>query len=1294
MRLSGLLPLLVELPEFRQLVVACRAASPTPATTSNQDAGAVQRCLPPAAAQGVVREAAKPFLVAGLQQHAGRPVVLVAPDDARAHEWYQDLLLWSAAPEHILHFPAFSSLPFEQLPAVAETVAARVGALVELSGDPHPRRETPPLPSWETGSGGESPSDTEMAPGGEVLPYVVVASIQALLFAVAPPDEFGRRVVTLRKGGRQDLDDLVHRLAAMGYERAGLVETPGSFSRRGGIVDIFPPLVEAPVRLEFFGDEIESLRTFDPATQRSTGELETLQLAPATELPLWRGGEAAAALRALDWSTLRPEIREEWEWQVRDLEAGSFFVEAPFFARYLHTQPGSLLDYVPDALVVLDEPKAVLECLDDFDAQAAELRQKLTEAGAIPTGFETAYLSGTIFLRRLAEAATIHLSYRPATVPLLDEAASLPLTPGPSPTRGEGNEGGAPPLPVEHGTPPLPLWERGPGGEGFEFTSFDMAPTFGGRIKDVVETTRRRRQERQRVVLVSQQSSRLAELYADRGTTLVPQEQLDRVPERGTLTLVHGQLGEGWANAPLGVFLLTDTEVFGWAKPRRVIRRRRIAKESFLSELRPGDFVVHVEHGIAQYQGLVKRRTEAGEREYLLLQFAGSDRVYVPTDQLDRVDRYIGVGDHVPALSKLGGAEWERAKNRVKQSVAEIAKGLLELYSQRELAQGHAFSPDNEWQHELEESFPYVETPDQLVAIADVKRDMEHTKPMDRLVCGDVGFGKTEVAVRAAFKAVQDGKQVAILVPTTVLALQHFQTFRQRIQAYPITVELLSRFRTAKEQEAVLEGMRRGTVDVVIGTHRLLSKDVKFKDLGLLVIDEEQRFGVTHKERIKQLRAEVHVLTLTATPIPRTLHMSLIGLRDMSVIETPPEARLPIKTYVTGYHDDLVREAILREVDRGGQVYFVHNRVQTIESAAAKLRRLVPEVDVAVGHGQMDEEALERVMVEFSQGSHDVLVCSTIIESGLDIPNVNTIVVNEAGNFGLAQLYQLRGRVGRSGNQAFAYLLYDPHRRLTETAERRLRTIFEATDLGAGFKIAMKDLEIRGAGNLLGPEQSGFMNTVGFDLYCRLLAQAVDELRGKRTLPAYELMLDLPLGAHLPDSYIGDPDLKVRLYRRLATLETEAEVREVRQEFKDRFGPLPPPVADMFYLLELKMLAKQRYLRGIEAQGSTLLIRMSPFVVSDRLALYKAFGTSAVVRNGQIRLPKQPQPQRWKEDLLKALRCLRVVEPKGVASGAPVAAAAEPAPLLPWWEKGLGDEGLPKPGRLRANGGTTCGYEA
>ena len=785
----------------------------------------------------------------GLHRRAGRPIVLVAQDATRAQEWYGDLLTWSDAPQRVLHFPAFDALPYEQLPAVAETVAGRVGTLIQLAAEPPP--------SGASATNGATSGATNGDP-----PYLVVTSVQALLTMLPPPEEFGGRVLDLRAGGRYDMQRLVHQLAAGGYERAGLVETPGSFSQRGGIVDIYPPLAEGPVRLEFFGDEVESIREFDPATQRSTGTLDRFQLAPATELPLWHGPAAAEALRQLDWSTLRQEVREEWDWQVRDLEAGAFFAEAPFFARYLLPDQGaSLLDYLPGAIVLLDEPRAALESLEELDSQSRELEQKLTASGAVPAGFRAPAFGREALLERLSRDPAVHLSYRPAVVPQLETSFS--------------GEAAHP-----------PGWAAP--ADDFDFASFEMAPTFGGRVKDVIDTSRERSLSRQRVVLVSQQAGRLTELYGDRGVPIIPLEELQRPTDPGTIVLVHGQLGEGWSNPALGLFLLTDTEIFGWAKPRRVIRRRRIARESFLSELKPGDFVVHIEHGIAQYQGLVRRRTEGGEREYLLLQFAGSDRVYVPTDQLDRVDRYIGVGDHAPALSKLGGAEWERAKARVKQSVAETARALLDLYSAREVAEALPTSPDNEWQRELEESFPYVETPDQLQAIADVKQDLESARPMDRLVCGDVGYGKTEVAVRAAFKAVQDGRQVAILVPTTVLALQHFQTFRQRLQAFPVRVELLSRFRSPKEQEAVVEGLTSGAVDVVIGTHRLLTKDVTFKDLGLLVIDEEHRFGVLHKERLKQLRVNVHVLTLTATPIPRTLHTSLVGLRDMSVIETPP----------------------------------------------------------------------------------------------------------------------------------------------------------------------------------------------------------------------------------------------------------------------------------------------------------------------------------------------------------------------------------------------------------------------
>jgi transcription-repair coupling factor (superfamily II helicase) len=1270
MRLSGLLPLLDDSPAIRHLVDLAGLALPP--------GEAVERDGPPVLAspqvQAVVRESAKATVVAALQARVGRPLVVVAPDPVRAQAWVQDLQSWSEAPDRVLYLPAFDAGPWEQLPAIADTVGARAATMVQLA-------------AVHAGRGGVS------GPA-----HVVVTSAAGLLHMVASPTDFAPRVVQVRPGATVSMDRLVEQLTSSGYARVGLVEAPGSFSRRGGILDLFPPLAESPVRMEFFGDEVESLRTFDPVTQRSVDPLPMFQLAPATEFPLWHGAAAASSLRALDWSALRPEIREEWEWQVRDLEAGMSFGAIPFYARYLIEDGGHaaswILDYLSDPLLILDEPEVLVGVIDDLEAHGTERRERLTNAGALPPGFRGAYFDRAAILRRIASVATLHLTYRaPGGI---DRPGSTfggmadwhpERLSDPSPMGGEVVLADADAPVVTPFSPPEVIEDPDVSDaraaretraaahreDGTIITpaaidavvalgEFGMAQTFGGRVRDVVEMSRRRLQARQRVVIVTQQAARLAELYADHGLDIVPVESLERTPARPSLTLVQGQGAEGWVDEELGLVVLTDVEVFGWARPRRAVRRRRYARENLLGELAVGDMVVHVEHGIAQYQGLVRRRVDGGEREFMLLQFQGADKVYVPTDQLDRVERFIGAGDHVPALSKLGGGEWERAKGRVKQSAAEVAQQLIALYAARDEAKAHAFGPDTAWQRELEEAFPFVETPDQLIAIDDVKRDMEREKPMDRLVCGDVGFGKTEVAVRAAFKAVQEGKQVAVLVPTTVLAMQHFQTFTRRMQAFPVKVELLSRFRSAREQDAVVAGLADRSVDLVVGTHRLLSKDIKFGDLGLLIVDEEQRFGVTHKERLKQLRTDVHVLTLTATPIPRTLHQSMVGMRDMSVIETPPEARLPVKTYVTGNDDSLVREAILNEVDRGGQVFVVHNRVQTIQAVARKLSRLVPEVDLTIGHGQMEEDQLEKVMVEFSQGSHDVLVCTTIIESGLDLPNVNTIIVQDAGMFGLAQLYQLRGRVGRSGQQAYAYLLYEPNRRMTETAEKRLRSIFEATDLGSGFKIAMKDLEIRGAGNLLGPEQSGFMNSVGFDLYCRLVSEAVEELRGKRVIPATDVVIDLPLGAHLPDGYVGDPDVKVRLYRRLAALESLEDVEAAATEFGDRFGPMPTPVVDLFYLLGVKAKARARYVRGIETQqglttGSEIVLKLSPFVTCDRVALYKAFGSRAVVKMGQVRVPRSTVGEAWRRDLDTVLDCLRVIETRPAGAGAPAGGA-------------------------------------
>jgi transcription-repair coupling factor (superfamily II helicase) len=642
---------------------------------------------------------------------------------------------------------------------------------------------------------------------------------------------------------------------------------------------------------------------------------------------------------------------------------------------------------------------------------------------------------------------------------------------------------------------------------------------------------------------------------------------------------------------------------------------------AFLAELQPGDHVVHVDHGVGRFSGVVSRDYGTGQRDYVLLEYQGEDRLYVPTDQLDRVTRYIGAGEGQPALNRLGTTEWARAKARARGAAHDIAEELIKLYAVRASRQGHAFSPDNEWQVQMEAAFPYVETPDQLQAIQEVKADMETPHIMDRLVCGDVGYGKTEVALRAAFKAAMDGRQVGVLVPTTVLAEQHYLTFTRRLAPFPVKIELLSRFRSTSEQKQVVAALADGSVDIVIGTHRLLQKDVKFRQLGLVVIDEEQRFGVSHKERLKQLRQEVDVLTLSATPIPRTLHMSLAGVRDMSVIDTPPEERLPVKTFIAQEDDRLIRNAVLREFERDGQVYFVHNRVQTIGAVAERLRQLLPEARIAIGHGQMAPEQLERVMLEFSDGKANLLLCTTIIESGLDIPNANTIIIHRATHLGLAQLYQLRGRVGRSNRRAYAYLLYGNQEQLPELAERRLRAVFEASELGAGFKIAMKDLEIRGAGNLLGADQHGHVGAVGFDLYTRLLAEEIDTLRGQVAATPPQVTVDLPIGAMLPDVYIGDQSVKIDLYRRLAAIGTVDDARAISQEISDRFGPPPEPVENLLTIIELKGQAISLGVSSITVVDNELIVKLPAKRQLARSALYRAYGSALRLTPNQLRLP-------------------------------------------------------------------------
>ena len=1047
MKLNGLLELGERLPAFRELADSLTMAG---ASVPVKPLG--------------VHHAARPYLVAMLARALDRPLVVVTARSGRARQWVDDLRVW-LPDEYPVHFFADpDALPYERIPWAPETRQRRLEGLVSLLTTDDGRRTTD-----------DNPRSTI---GNPKFP-IVVASARALIQMTLPVREMRAALRPIRPGQVFDLNKVLAQWVGWGYEAAAVVEAPGQFSRRGGIVDIWPANLRKPLRIELFGDEIDSLRTFDPSTQRTLARVEQAQIGPASEALPKLGERVQDRLRGLDLTPCHPPARIEYEREIEQLVEGSGFRNLEWWLPYLYSQPASLLDYLPaSGLLLIDDAAELMAALADLGGQADQLLRDLTIAGDLPAGVLPPYFAMTTLRQAAVDRSPLLLG----NSTMDGWAASVDS-------------------PLAH--------------------AFVAGPRFGGQVRTVVAEVERGLRDGATVVLISRQAPRLSEIFDEARHTIAPVEQVVTPPPPG-LTVVQGVMDEGWrlefgiqnaegrtveagADSALYVppssflWFLTDAELFGWGKPkpRRPQRTRALAPEVFFADVKPGDCVVHIEHGIGRFKGLLKMSLDGTEREYLQVEYAQGDQLYVPVHQADRLARFVGPGEGSPSLHRLGTLEWEQVKARAKKAVAEIAIDLLDLYASREVVQGHAFSPDAPWQHELEASFPYVETEDQLVAIEAVKHDMEQPRPMDRLICGDVGYGKTEVALRAAFKAIMDGKQVAVLVPTTVLCQQHYTNFSRRLAAFPVTVGTLSRFQTSSNQDRTISGLATGSIDLVVGTHRLLSKDVAFRDLGLLIVDEEQRFGVAHKERIKQLRTEVDVLTLTATPIPRTLHMSLTGVRDLSTIETPPEERLPVKTFVGEFDESLIRQAILRELDRNGQIYFVHNRVQGIQQIAARVQKIVPEASVAVGHGQMPEKELSAVMLAFAEGAYDILVCTSIIESGLDIPNANTIIINRADQFGLAQLYQLRGRVGRSAVRAYAYLLVDKYKTLTEDARRRLEALQEASELGAGFRIAMEDLEIRGAGELLGARQHGHISAVGFDLYTRLLAQAVAEAKEK-----------------------------------------------------------------------------------------------------------------------------------------------------------------------------------------------------
>ena len=1081
-----------------------------------------------------VPHGAKSFLAAALA--AAEPLVWIARDAEIGDRVAEELGAWLGDPGAVATLEPRTALAYERSELVADETAARVAA----------------LSAWRSGRA-----------------RVLVASVQALLQHTIAPDDLPSTPRELRVGARIHQDALLHELLDLGYGPVTEVAGRGEFARRGGIVDVFPPSMALPIRIEFFGDEIDSLRAFDPTDQRTTGKVERAVLLPASEFLLPAAGVAAirerlgrAAARlperlATDLARFEGSAEDPLRAPAAVGESRALAVGDAAEVWAAHLAPATGLDHVaPGTILLLDEPGDIAEAAAFLWRQADERRGELIEAGELPRDWLSTYLPPRDWKGRLVGSRTLELTWES------EPAADVAMASG---ARSSGD-------PFGWREPVLPP----------------------GRASRLADAVGRWAEDGNRIVLASDQAPRLAELLAEADHPAAVSDGLAEAPPPGAVALISRSLNGGFTGGPDGLTFITDRELFGTVRVRRPKALRRVVPRDILERLTPGDLVVHIDHGVARYEGMIRRGGEGDERDYLELSFASGDRIFVPVEQIARVTRYAG-GER-PQLSKLGGTEWLRAKQRVRAAVADLADELLALYAARSAAQGHAFSDDTPWQGELEASFPYEETLDQLRAAAEVKADMEQGQPMDRLVVGDVGYGKTEVALRAAFKATQDGKQVAVLVPTTVLAAQHHATFSQRFAAFPLEVRLLSRFVPAKEQAATIGGLADGTVDLVIGTHRLLSKDVRFKDLGLVVVDEEQRFGVAAKERLKQLRREVDVLTLSATPIPRTLNLAMAGIRDLSVIETPPEDRLPIQTRVAEASAGLVRDAILRELDRGGQVFYVHNRVETIEAQAEQLRRLLPDARFVVGHGQMPEGALEKVMIAFADGAADVLVCTTIIESGLDIPNANTIIIDRADTLGLAQLYQLRGRVGRSSRRAYAYLLYRRRERLSDEARKRLQAIFNASELGAGFQIALSDLEIRGAGNILGGEQSGHMAAVGFDLYSRMLAEAVEEQKAKREgrapiIEAPQAVIDLPMDAHLPTDYVAEEAQKLELYRRLARARTPGDIAAFRQELTDRFGPMPQAVLRLIEVAELRLAAEAAGVGSISREEGWLVVR-------------------------------------------------------------------------------------------------------
>lgn len=1021
---------------------------------------------------------------------------------------------------------------------------------------------------------------------------ILITSIDNLLYKYISPNIFKNSNMSFKIGDIIDIKDVTSKLINYGYEKVDIIEGKGQFSIRGGIIDIFSMIFDLPIRIELFDDEIDSIRFFDLITQRSIEKTDEVQIFAARELILNKNdalfainkieNEIELLIKSTKNSAIANNYREKSKHIIEKLNESVYFKGIEKYTSFLLDKNYTLIDFFNiSPYIFIDEPSRIIQKIDMAHFEFKEIFEDLLQKGdALPSQGELLYTKDEV----------VYSIYKNSIICLKALASSS-----------------------EYFTSLVSI----------SINTVTMQ-SFNGKMDLLLDEIKRWKSKKNKIIILSGTSAkgqRLSQILREKNIDAYYYDSVPDNIEKGQIIVIQGILNCGFEYPDAGLKVISDKEIFGESKrKRKKLPSKGLSKIKSFTDLKIGDYVVHINHGIGIFQGVKQLEVEGIKKDYLDLRYASSDKLYVPVEQLDLVQKYIGGENRTPKVYKLGGTEWLKAKAKVKESIKKMAEDLVLLYAVREQAIGHAFSKDTEWQKQFEDEFPYEETPDQLTAIEEIKRDMENKTPMDRLLCGDVGYGKTEVAIRAAFKACMDGKQVAFLVPTTILAEQHYNNFIKRFSDFPVKIEMLSRFRTAQEQKRILSALKEGSIDILLGTHKLIQKDIKFKDLGLLIIDEEQRFGVAHKEKIKSLKQNIDVLTLSATPIPRTLHMSLLGVRDMSIIETPPEERYPVQTYVVEYNEQLIREAIYREINRGGQVYFVYNRVETIKEMFLKLGMLMPKARICIGHGQMSEHELENVMIGFLNGEYDVLLSTTIIESGLDIPNVNTLIVYDADKMGLSQLYQLRGRVGRSNRIAYAYFTYKKEKVLSEVAEKRLKAIREFTELGSGFKIAMRDLEIRGAGNILGPEQHGHMDAIGYDMYCRLIQEAVDELKGNQINKSIETTIELNINAYIDNIYISDENQKIEIYKKIASIKDKNDFYDVQEEIEDRFGDIPESLNNLLQIAYIKSIASFSGITNIIQKGEHINIYFDETTINidNILKIVQKYNNKVLINSSKI----------------------------------------------------------------------------